>query len=66
MAIIWNQPPAPDFSPIETPEEMEEWVEASTDDMETILAEAEEDEDSQSIIEEIKAAQSFIGGKGFG
>jgi hypothetical protein len=66
MAIIWNQPPAPDFFPIETTEEIKERMEASMDDMETILAEAEEDEDSQSIIQEIEAMRSFAAGKGFG
>lgn len=64
MAIIWNQPPAPNFSPIETSEEMEEWVEASMDDMEAILAEAEEDEDASVIIAEKE--RTFTGGKGFG
>lgn len=64
MAIIWNQPPAPDFSPIETPEEMEEWVEASMDDMETILEEAEQDEDAMALTEE--EAKGLTGGRGFG
>ena len=66
MAIIWNQPPAPDFSPIETSEEMEEWVEASMDDMETILAEAEEDENAPAIVKEIEEARGFVGFRGFG
>ena len=64
MAIIWNQPPAPDFSPIETPEKMEEWVEASMDDMEAILAEAKEDEDAMTLTEE--EAKGLTGGRGFG
>lgn len=47
----------PDFSPIVLPEDRE---------LEELIEEAEEDEDAFAIIEEIKAARSFIGGKGFG
>lgn len=64
MAIIWNKEPVPEFSPVEMPEEMEEWVDASMDDMETILAEAKEDEDAMALTEE--EAKGFTGGRGFG
>lgn len=66
MAIIWNQPPAPDFSPIETDEEMKEWVEASMDAIEEILKEAEEDEQAPAIVEEIQEACQAPSFRGFG
>ena len=64
MAIIWNQSTA--SSPIETPEEMMEWVEASMDDMEALLKEAEEDEEAPAIVEEIQQACEATSFRGFG